>query len=119
MNNKVLILLSCGTDNTNRSTRAFHLAAEAHKTGKEVTLFLLDEAVYLAGEGIIENVRAATGDSADDWLTYLQANEVPILVCTPCANVRRIKETELVEGARLALASEMILLACDSTVISL
>lgn len=119
MNNKVLFLVSCGTDNTNRSTRAFHLATVAHKEGKDVTVFLLDEAVYLARKGIIENVRAATGDIADDLLAYLQANEVPILVCTPCAKARMIKDEDLVEGARMALASDMIHMACESTVISL
>jgi predicted peroxiredoxin len=119
MNTKVLMLLSCGTNNTNRSTRAFHLATIAHKEGKQVTIFLLDEAVYLAREGIIEHVRAATGDIADDLLTYLQAKEVPILVCAPCAKTRKIEEGDLIEGARLAPASEMIHLACDSTVISL
>lgn len=119
MTNKVLILLSCGTDNTNRSTRALHLATVAHKEGKQVTLFLLDEGVYLSKQGIIEHVRAATGDAADDWLTYLQANAVPILVCTPCAKARKIDEKDLIEGARLALAPEMIQLACDSAVISL
>lgn len=119
MTNKVLILLSCGTNNTNRSTRAIHLATVAHKEGKEVNIFLLDEAVYLAKEGLIEHVRAATGDVADDLLTYLQANEVPIMVCTPCAKARRIEEGDLIEGARLAPASEMIHLACESAVISL
>lgn len=119
MTDKVLILLSCGTNNTNRSTRAFHLATVAHKEGKQVTMFLLDEAVYLAKDGLITHVRAATGDVADDLLTYLQAHEVPILVCTPCAKARKIDESELIDGARMAPASEMIHLACDSAVISL
>ena len=119
MNNNVLIILSCGTNNTNRSTRAIHLATVAHKEGKTVKIFLLDEAVYLAREGIIDHVRAATGDIADDLLTYLQANEVPILVCTPCAKARKIEETELIEGVRMAPSSERIQMACDSTVISL
>ena len=119
MNDKVLILLSCGTNNTNRSTRGIHLATIAHKEGKDVTVCLLDEAVYLAREGIIEHVRAATGDIADDLLAYLQANEVPILVCTPCAKARQITESDLIEGARLESAATMINMACDSTVISL
>lgn len=119
MKDKVLVLLSCGTNNTNRSTRGLHLATVAHKEGKDVTVFLLDEAVYLARKGIIENVRAATGDIADDLLTYLQANAVPILVCTPCAKARQIKEADLVEGAKLAPATDMINMACMSTVISL
>jgi hypothetical protein len=45
MTNKVVIALSCGTNDTNRATRAIHLATIAHKEGKDTTLFLLDEGV--------------------------------------------------------------------------
>ncbi|MCF8063169.1 MAG: DsrE family protein [Deltaproteobacteria bacterium] len=119
MNNNVVITVSCGTNNPNRATRAIHLATVAHKEGKNVTLFLLDEAVYLARKGLLDNLRAATGDVADDLMAYLQAHEVPILACTPCAKARRVKEEELIEGARMATAAELIHLSCDATVISL
>ena len=119
MTDNVLIALSCGTDNPNRSTRALFLAMVAHKEGKNTTVFLLDEAVYLAQKGIVTNLRAATGDSADDHLSYLQAHQVPILVCTPCAQSRQIAEADLVEGARMASAVELIRLSCDAAVISL
>jgi len=62
MAEKVVIALSCGTNDTNRATRAIHLATIAHKEGKDTCVFLLDEGVYLAKEGIITHVRAATGD---------------------------------------------------------
>lgn len=119
MTDNVVIVMSCGTDNTNRSTRAIHLGTVAHKEGKNVTLFLLDEAVYLAKKGIITHVKAATGDVADDLMFYLQDYEVPILVCTPCAQARQISEDDLIEGARMAPASELIHLCCDAAVISL
>jgi predicted peroxiredoxin len=119
MMNNVVITCSCGTDNPNRSTRAFHLATIAHKEGKKVTLFLLDEAVYLAKTGMADHVRAATGDVADDLITYLQAHEVPILACTPCAKARHIAEADLIEGARMGTAAELIQLSCDAAVISL
>lgn len=119
MTNNVVITLACGTDNPNRATRAVHLATVAHKEGKNVTLFLLDEAVYIAKHGLADNLRAATGDVADDLIAYLQAHEVPILTCTPCAKARRITEDDLIEGARMATAAELIQLACDATVISL
>ena len=119
MTNNVVIALSCGTNDTNRATRAIHLATIAHKEGKNVTLFLLDEGVYLAKEGIITHVQAATGDVADDLLAYLQAYEVPILVCTPCAKARQIKEQDLIKGARMATAAEFINMSCDAAVISL
>lgn len=119
MTSNVIIVLSCGTDNPNRATRAFFLAAVAKKQGKNPTLFLLDEAVYLAKNGIIANLRAATGDSADDHLSYLQEYDVPILVCTPCAASRKINADDLIKGARMASGNELIELACNGVVISL
>jgi predicted peroxiredoxin len=119
MTDNVLVVLSCGTDNPNRTTRAIFLATVAHKEGKNVSVFLLDEGVFVARKGMADNIRAATGDSADDHLTYLQANEIPILVCTPCALSRQITEDDLIEGARMATAPELINLSCDAAVISL
>ena len=118
MNDSVLVTLSCGTDNTNRATRALFFAMVAKKKGKKVVVFLLDEGVYLAKRGIIQHMQAATGDSADDHLTFLQEYEVPLLVCTPCAVTRQITEADLVKGARMAKGDEMIDLACSSTVLS-
>jgi len=119
MRENFLIVLSCGTDNPNRSTRGLFLAMAAHKAGKNTTVFLLDEGVSLAKEGQTEHLKAATGDNADDHLSYLQANNVPILVCTPCAAARGISEKDLVECARMAAAAELIEMACNAAVISL
>lgn len=115
----VVVIVSCGTDNPNRSTRAIHLATIAHKEGKNVTLFLLDEAVYLAKKGLIENLKAATGDVADDLMAYLQAHEVPVIACTPCVKARQFNEEDLIDGARLGSAVELIQLTSDAAVISL
>ena len=119
MTNNVVITVSCGTDNPNRATRAIHLATVAHKEGKNVTLFLLDEAVYLAKTGLLEHVRAATGDIADDLMTYLEANGVDILASTPCAKSRKIAGEDLIEGARMGTAAERIQRCGDATVTSL
>jgi len=119
MTNNVVITVSCGTDDPNRATRAIHLATVAHREGRNVTLFLLDEAVYLAKEGLLENMKAVTGDSADDLMTYLQANGVPVLACTPCAKARKITEADLIEGARMGTAVELINLIADAAVINL
>ena len=70
-NSRVLIIISCGTNNPNRSVRGLHLAQVAHKMGKEVSIFLLDEAVYLARKGIADHLTAPTGDIADDIIVYL------------------------------------------------
>ena len=119
MTDNILIVLSCGTDNPNRATRAAFLAMVAHKEGKNVTLFLLDDGVSIAKKGMAEHIKAATGDSCDDHLSYLQAHGVPILACTPCAKARHIEAQDLIEGARLGTGVEMIQLASDASVISL
>ncbi len=119
MTSNVVITLSCGTNDPNRATRAFQMATAAHKEGKNTTVFLLDEGVYLAAKGVAVNVRAATGDSADDHIAYLQAHGVPIIVCTPCATARNITKENLIEGARLGTAPELIKLVCDAGVINL
>ena len=119
MSDNVVITCAAGTDDPNRATRAVFLATIAHKEGKNTVLFLLDEGVYLARKGLADNVRAATGDNADDHIAYLQAHHVPILVCTPCAKTRQIGEEDLIEGARMATAVELIQKACEATVISL
>ncbi len=119
MTDNVVIVLSCGTDNPNRSARAFFLATIAHKEGKNVTVFLLDEGAYLGKKGLADNLKAATGDAVDDHIAYLQAHDVPILVCTPCAQARGISEDELIEGARMGTGVELINLCSDATVISL
>jgi predicted peroxiredoxin len=119
MTNNVVVTLSCGTNDPNRATRALFFAMVAHKEGKNSALFLLDEGVFIAQKGIADNLRAATGDNADDHLAYLQANEVPILVCTPCAKSRMITEENLIEGARMATGGELIKLISDAAVISL
>ncbi len=117
--NNVLITLACGTNNPNRSVRAFHLATVAHRQGKNVAIFLLDEGVYLARKGITDNLKAPTGDVADDLLAYLQEFEVPIYACTPCAQARQISKEDLQDGIELAPATKLFELACKSTVISL
>lgn len=119
MTDNIVITLACGTDNPNRASRAIHLATVAHKEGKNVTLFLLDDAVFIARKGMIDHLQAATGDKADDLMTYLQAHEVPILACTPCAKSRQISEEDLIDGARMGTAVELIKLVSDASVISL
>ena len=119
MGNKLLIVIAAGLDNPNRSTRGIHLATVAQKKGKDVKVFLLDDAVFVAKEGLADNLYAATGDSAADLLLHLQEFEVPILACTPCAQARKIGQKDLIEGARLATAAELIDLTEDHCVISL
>jgi len=116
----VVLILACGTDDPNRSTRGIHLATVAHKEGKNVKVFFLDEAVNLVKKGMIKNLKAVTGDVAEELMAYLQTHKVPLLACTPCAGARQISADDLIEGARMSTAVELIEICCDdAAVISL
>ena len=75
MTDKVLIVLSCGTDNPNRATRALFFAMVAKKSGKDTAVFLLDEGVYLAKKGIVDNLQAAPVTK-------------PMITCRTCRNMK-------------------------------
>jgi len=119
MGDKIVIVLSHGTDNPNRSTRALHLAKVAKENGKDVKIFLLDEGVYIAKKGVTDNLRSATGDIAADLMTFLEDFEVPIFACTPCAKARDLKESDLVKNARMESGATLIKMTSDHVVISL
>lgn len=77
---KFVFLLTRGLEDPTRVTRAFQLAKAAHETGHEVGLFLTDDAVLVAKEGMVDNIAAPTGDEAGPHLYYLIENKVPIFV---------------------------------------
>jgi len=48
MGKKLLIVVNNGLDNPTRATRAFQMAKIAAEKGIDVTVFLVDDAVFLA-----------------------------------------------------------------------
>lgn len=111
-----LFLITRGLDDPVRATRGLMLAKVAKEQGHEVKIFLTDDAVFLAKEGLLDNVMTPTGDEALSHMGYLIANNVHIGVCVPCAEARKVKEDEIVENAKFARAPELIEAAKDSTV---
>ena len=77
---KFVFVLTRGLEDPTRVTRAFQLAKAAKENDHDVGIFLTDDAVVLAKEGMIDNVVAPTGDEAGSHLYYLVENEVPIFV---------------------------------------
>jgi len=77
---KFVFVLTRGLEDPTRVTRTFQLAKAAHETGREVSLFLTDDAVVLAKEGMADNIVAPTGDEAASHLLYLVQNKIPIFV---------------------------------------
>jgi predicted peroxiredoxin len=113
---KFLFVLSRGLEDPTRAVRTFQFAKLAVDDGNEVAVFLVDDAAIYARIGMSANVKAPTGDELAPYLSALIEEEVPIHVCTPCANARMLDESEFVPGARLSTGKVLIELAKEAKV---
>jgi len=112
---KFLFVLGSGLGNSNSPTRCVQFAQVAHQEGHDVSLFLIDEGVVFARQGISENVVAPTGEEMDLAMQYIIREKIPVYVCTPCAKARGVTEDVLIEGAQYAVGKQLIQLAAEST----
>ncbi|WP_428563245.1 MAG: DsrE family protein [Solidesulfovibrio sp. DCME] len=113
-----LFALSRGPEDPVRAVRAFFLAKVAAGKGHEVTVFLLDDAVYWSNLGMAETVRIPTGDALIDQIRALQEKGVRILVCKPCAEARLISGDDLPPNFAISTAPDMIDIAAEAKVFS-
>lgn len=115
---KFVFALSNGPENPVRAVRAMFLAKVAAGKGHDVTVFLLDDAVYWTNLGMAEKVRIPTGDAMIDQIKELQAKGVKILVCKPCAEARLIGADDLPQGFEISTAAVLIDLSAEAKVFS-
>ncbi len=77
---KFLFVLTRGLEDPTRVTRTFQLAKVAKEEGNAVAVFLTDDAVVLARQGMADYVAAPTGDEAVTYLSDLVKYDVPFYV---------------------------------------
>lgn len=77
---KFLFAMTRGVEDPTRVTRALQLAKVAKEQGHDVNIFLTDDAVVIAKPGMVDQVKAPTGDEAKPYLDFLIDKEVPIYV---------------------------------------
>ena len=111
-----LFVLSRGLEDPTRATRTFQFAKLAMDDGNDVHVFLIDDAVVFARLGMADHIKAPTGDELKPYLEALVEGNVPIYVCTPCANNRMLDEGDFVKTAKLATGGTLINLAKESKV---
>ncbi|MBU4243403.1 MAG: DsrE family protein, partial [Proteobacteria bacterium] len=104
---KYQFIISAGPENPVRATRSVMFATKAVDDGHEVSLFLVDDAVYLTNPALTEHVRAATGDTLMQYLQVILDQNIEVMVCLPCAKARGINESALPSHWRLAKGIEV------------
>ena len=114
---KYLFILSRGPEDPTRAVRCFQFAKIAADKGHDVTVFLVDDAVYFTNLGLAERVKCPTGD---DLLPYLQViqEKGKILVCKPCAATRMIGEDELPGNFEISTGVTLIEISEEAKVFS-
>jgi len=93
---------------------AFFFAKTAAEKGHDVTVFLLDDAVYLCNMTITERIKAPTGDELGTYLKFFREKNIPVLVCKPCAEARMIIEDELPPNFKISTGAALIDMAVES-----
>jgi predicted peroxiredoxin len=106
-NNKVVINLATGLEDAERVTVAFLIGSAAVEQGRHVAMFLSKEAVRLALEGQAHAVGCDGCPPVPRLLEQYIDGGGELLVCPICFNARKLDDTQLGRGARLAGATPL------------
>lgn len=113
---KFLFVLTRGPEDPTRAVRCFQFAKIDRDKGHEVTVFLVDDAVYFTNLSLTERVKAPTGDELISYWRFLVDNHASILGCKPCAETRMVGEDDLPPGAQIGTGATLIDLADQAKV---
>jgi sulfur relay (sulfurtransferase) complex TusBCD TusD component (DsrE family) len=111
-----LFVLGTGPHDPSKPTRCMMVAQAAKQKGHNVDIFLTDEAVIFGKKGMAKYVVSMAGDEMGEYLDYLIEQKVPVHVCRPCAEVRHLRDEELIETAQFQDADKLVSLAENARV---
>lgn len=107
MSDKVVINLATGLEDAERVTVAFLVAGAAVEQGKQVAMFLTQDAVRLALTGQADGTACDGCPPLDRLFGQFAEGGGELLVCPICFSARTLDEAELVGHARLAGATPL------------
>jgi predicted peroxiredoxin len=96
---KAAISLTTGLEDAERVTVAFLQAVGAAEGGREVWMFLTQEAVHLATAGTAKGSHCDGCPALEDLMARFAAAGGKLLVCSVCFNSRKMDAATLVENA--------------------
>ncbi len=106
MANRLVVKVTCGTDDPERSNQAFTVAAAAVAAGVEVSLWLTGEAAWFAVPGRADLALPHAAPVADLLAAVLAGGTVTL--CTQCAVRRGLDENSVLDGIRVAGAAAFV-----------
>ena len=105
---KIVIIVTHGPDDPERSTVPFVMANAARVMEVDTTVVLQGTGVLLAKKGCFEHVFSAGLPPLKELIGSFVEQGGKLLVCTPCIRERRIDESMLVEIAEPVAAARTV-----------
>ena len=105
---KIVIFVTHAGEDPERATLPFVLATASQVMEVEALIVLQSNGVHLASKGYAEKVQAAALPPLKKLLDTFLAEGGRILVCGPCIKERQITEADLIEGAAVTAAGNLV-----------
>jgi predicted peroxiredoxin len=105
---KVLVNATYGKEDPERATLPFIVGNVAVSADQETVVLLTIEGVWLATKGYAEGIQKEGFQPLREVVTSFVRNGGQIWVCGACANPRGITEPNLIEGAQLVTAANVV-----------
>ena len=106
MTRPLVVKVTCGSDDPERSNQGLTVAATALSAGARVSLWLTGEGAWLGVAGREAFTLPHAAPAAD--LVATLAASASVTVCTQCAARREITEDDLLPGVRIAGAATFV-----------
>jgi len=97
-----------GRDDPERATLPFIVANVAATADQEAIVLLTIDGVWLATKGFADEIHHEGMPPLGELLASVVANGVEIWACGACTKPRGITERDLVEGARIVSAADVV-----------
>ena len=105
---KILVNCTHGEEDPERATLSFVVGNVAATADQEAVVLLTIEGVRLATEGYADGIQKEGFQPLAEVMHSFRANGGQVWVCGACAKPRGIGEADLVEGARLVTAANVV-----------
>ncbi len=105
---KILINAMSGKDDPERATLAFIMGNISAGADQETVVLLTVDGVWLATKGYADHVAKEGFPPLSDVISSFKQNGGEIWACGTCTKPRGISESDLIDGARVVTAANVV-----------
>ena len=108
MASKILVNCTHGKDHAERATLSFVVGNVAATADQETVVLLTIDGVWLATKGYADDVHEKGFQPLQEVIQSFVANGGQIWACGACTNPRGITSDDLIEGAKIVTAANVV-----------